>query len=395
MSNEDQIQIIKSNKRNNFVMLPYIAHNELDPYETKLLIHYLKGCYAGGGQFQQGARATALSCKMGVNTVGPVQKRLEEKGYIKLEHGIAASDALTITVLEEEMWMRNQIAYADDDSRQNLMTAWLVEAIKQPNFEEVAKLAVSRIRDDLSRISDAGVTNQGRGVTDKGQLIYVELLSLISYSLREIEAKEKATDEGQGLDEEDEAPAPDPTPEPPKKPRYDPLKENGIKAGDAAAIYGAGNGTKTAATKIADSKIALLILGSFPDFVMSAHDTELLTKAVTVEADGHTETYPAAEYLYSTETKFQVFVESRIKLFRAMKDKPNNTMKITAGVIVRNILNYDKVNQNKPLWNGWLAFKAEQDMLAVKAGEKQAERRVEIIEVPNLAAVNDFSQYAD
>jgi hypothetical protein len=99
-----------------FHMMLNMTDDDLDPFEYRLLGHYLR--WAGhGGKQQEGIRQTAKVCQMSKNTVKKKRSSLVEKGYLKVEEPepekSKEGEATIITVIDR--WPENVSRYAKSD----------------------------------------------------------------------------------------------------------------------------------------------------------------------------------------------------------------------------------------------------------------------------------------
>jgi DNA-binding MarR family transcriptional regulator len=91
----DETQAIQQPKNQYFHIMLNMADDELDPYEYRLLGHYIRV-----GVTFESVRTTAEKTKMSVGMVVKTRNRLEQKGYIRLEAPENANDTITVRVID-------------------------------------------------------------------------------------------------------------------------------------------------------------------------------------------------------------------------------------------------------------------------------------------------------
>ena len=101
----DESQIIRP-KRQYFIPMPHIADDDLDPYQYRLLGHYMR--VAGDGQCNESTETTARRVRFSKRKVTDVRKQLTAMGYIHCEYTTTADGDIngpvivTIADVEEE-----------------------------------------------------------------------------------------------------------------------------------------------------------------------------------------------------------------------------------------------------------------------------------------------------
>jgi len=75
-----------------------IYDDDLDPYEYRLLGHFIRVC-GNGGECWQGTRTIAAITRMSTGQVQKVRKRLADKGYIRVAKG-NRKDTTRVTVVD-------------------------------------------------------------------------------------------------------------------------------------------------------------------------------------------------------------------------------------------------------------------------------------------------------
>lgn len=118
-------QIIHSQQPSYFHMLPNIADEELDPYEYRLLGHYLRVAGGNNRLCFESIRTTAEKCKMSHPMVLEARKRLAELGYVKL-HETVFKNVRRVVVTILDFWPRNINHFKDQAA-----------SPRQPSFAEL------------------------------------------------------------------------------------------------------------------------------------------------------------------------------------------------------------------------------------------------------------------
>ena len=94
-----------------FTMMLNIAEDDLDPFQYRLLAHYVR--WSSEGPMSEGVRTTAQKCQMSVAKVKTVRDDLVKLGYLKVTPPAKPGQATTVTVLNR--WMENILRYSQDD----------------------------------------------------------------------------------------------------------------------------------------------------------------------------------------------------------------------------------------------------------------------------------------
>ncbi|MGB7340162.1 MAG: hypothetical protein WBC91_14795 [Phototrophicaceae bacterium] len=367
---------IKSNLPiSNYVAVPRLAIKELDAFETKVLIHYIEGCYIGRGKFQQGVRATAEACKMSQTKVIKCRHSLVEKGYIELREGKFSSEATTIIIDANNMWWRNHIEYQDEDQRVDSLVNALKSMLEMGDIDEIAERLALQIWDSTALNMEKVAPNMGQYRTKYGAVSKSTAFKSIIYSLRDVildnqgqeQPQEPADDDAQIDDDSDNSDDynnpeyDDEPPEPKKQTRKSP---NPIKDGQTGEyMHGIYQGDSVAEGISSEvSPLELAILAQFPTFVITDTHRKKLGKSVVVKMDNHEEKHHSANELFKTNVMFKRFIEQRLKMYVAMKNKPKG-FKVDLHSIVGNIVNYSKVSEKNANWNGWLDWRAKQQVI--------------------------------
>lgn len=117
---QDERQAIQSeNEHKFFTMMLNMADDELDPFQYRLLGHYIR--WAGhGGIHQEGIRQTAKVCRMSVNTVRKTREQLAQMGYIELEipSKEEAKKGVPTRIKVIDRWAENILRYSKPISNQ-------------------------------------------------------------------------------------------------------------------------------------------------------------------------------------------------------------------------------------------------------------------------------------
>ncbi len=110
MSHEE-IQVIGTEERSYFSMMPHIADDELDVYEYRLYGHYRRVCGEANRPCVEKVRGTAQKLGIALGTVVQARARLAEKGFIRL-HRLRCGSVERVDVTLAEIWPRNMLRYA-------------------------------------------------------------------------------------------------------------------------------------------------------------------------------------------------------------------------------------------------------------------------------------------
>lgn len=86
-----------------FAMIPYMADNELNPYEMRLLVHYVRR--AGENlSCWEGTDESARICQMDARKVRETRKSLMDRGYIYIEERAGKTPLITVV----NIWDKNR-----------------------------------------------------------------------------------------------------------------------------------------------------------------------------------------------------------------------------------------------------------------------------------------------
>lgn len=144
---------------NNFIAIPRIAKEELDPYEFKLYAHYIDET-RWQRTLKQGARATGEAIEIGKNKICEARKTLQEKGYITVTPSEKA-DIPDDVALHADIWRRNSERYDSEETRiEDAIALILGSALTTEQLEAISRLVSSN--------KDAGVPDQGQPVPKDG-----------------------------------------------------------------------------------------------------------------------------------------------------------------------------------------------------------------------------------
>jgi len=101
MKDENQEIKHESTEKKYFHMMLNMADDDLDPYEYRLLGHYVRltKCF-------ESTRTTAEKCKMSIGKVAETRRTLQDKGYIKIDEN---KTPLHITIIDR--WFENVQRY--------------------------------------------------------------------------------------------------------------------------------------------------------------------------------------------------------------------------------------------------------------------------------------------
>ena len=110
MSNTENQNVQNDGKPHKyFHIIPNMADDDLNPYEYRLLGHYIRV-----GDCWESTRTTADKCKMGVGTVAKTRRKLEQKGYVKItepeQHDKGNGKTVLVQVIDR--WADNIQRYA-------------------------------------------------------------------------------------------------------------------------------------------------------------------------------------------------------------------------------------------------------------------------------------------
>lgn len=106
-----------TDKHRYFMMIPFMAADDLDIFEFRLLAHYTRICFLMG-ECLQGARAIQKATKISLGMITRTRKTLEAKGYICVSMPDGKSrnrgEAAAVTVVDR--WQENTARYAKECS---------------------------------------------------------------------------------------------------------------------------------------------------------------------------------------------------------------------------------------------------------------------------------------
>lgn len=139
-----------------FTMIPNMAEDDLDPFEYRLLAHFVR--WAGqGGTENKSLRQIAEATRISVTKVRATLKALADKGYIEVrtpnEAARRARQSTTITVLD--VWGTNIARYAKKAT---------VPDLAQSEGVSVPDLAQSTVP-DLAQLEERLYEERGEGKT--------------------------------------------------------------------------------------------------------------------------------------------------------------------------------------------------------------------------------------
>lgn len=110
-------QEIKQPKNKYFHIILNMADDDLDPYEYRLLGHYIRV-----GVTFEGTRTTARITKMSVGKVVSTRNTLEAKGFIRMEKPESQADTVRITVVDRMQENITRYCSPDEHSVQDMNT---------------------------------------------------------------------------------------------------------------------------------------------------------------------------------------------------------------------------------------------------------------------------------
>jgi hypothetical protein len=129
-----------------FTMMLNMAEEDLDPYEYRLLAHYVR--WSSNGDIREGIRTTATKCKMSVTKVRAARESLVKSGYLKVIPPAKKGQTTTIIVIDR--WAENVLRFtrpkpADDSKCAKSDTASVsnITHIEEPIEEQVTPNGVS------------------------------------------------------------------------------------------------------------------------------------------------------------------------------------------------------------------------------------------------------------
>lgn len=152
---------------NNFIAIPRIAKEELDPYEFKLYAHYIDES-RWNSSLSSGVRETAKSIGIGKNTVSPARKSLQDKGYLTITEGINSDDP-DIIVLDSDIWRRNSEQYDTPEKHQERA----LEALEMGDLSDDTLDKLEEILRKAGRVPD-----QGQRRPESGTDSYIKSLNV-------------------------------------------------------------------------------------------------------------------------------------------------------------------------------------------------------------------------
>lgn len=115
-----------------FHMMYNMCDDELDPFQYRLLGHYIRVCGQAGGHCDEGVRTTSATTKMHIKTVTKARDELAELGYIKQRKPTPAQarKGQTVYITLVDRWEENVKKYANQ----------AVAETPQPVIEGVANM---------------------------------------------------------------------------------------------------------------------------------------------------------------------------------------------------------------------------------------------------------------
>lgn len=195
-------QIIYSQQPSYFHIIPNIADEELNPYEYRLLGHYLRVCGANHKICFESIRTTAEKCKMSHPMVLEARKRLVELGYLQLhETEYEKQRRIVVTILD--FWPRNIQHFADRAA-----------APRQPSFAELIEAQIppsgSRATTPGSRTTTPGntATTPGNIATGGGSQVSHKNNNIKNNKLKKNKEKKNGTEKEQVEEKHDDADLP-------------------------------------------------------------------------------------------------------------------------------------------------------------------------------------------
>jgi hypothetical protein len=91
-----------------FTQMLNMAEDDLDPFQYRLLAHYIRWT-GNGGAYEESIRQTAKATRMGVNKVQSTLDELSELGYLQVYHPTTeeARNGKTISITVLDRWIEN------------------------------------------------------------------------------------------------------------------------------------------------------------------------------------------------------------------------------------------------------------------------------------------------
>jgi hypothetical protein len=109
---EDQLIKAQASPLVYFHILPNLADEELDPYQYRLLGHYVRVCGAQNKICRESTRTTAEKCQMSHAMVIKTRRQLVELGYLQL-HELEVNHQQRVYVTLLDFWPRNITHFAN------------------------------------------------------------------------------------------------------------------------------------------------------------------------------------------------------------------------------------------------------------------------------------------
>ncbi len=143
-----------SDPRCYFSQVPHLADDELDPFEMRLYVHYLRVCGAGGGACWESVKTTAEKCRMSTGKVSKTRRSLAEKRFIRVQGGDHRNSTPLVTM--QDRWAENMQRYSPERSPDERSVHQMNEA-----FTTRTKRSPGETKNNSLRITEEEV-NGGR-----------------------------------------------------------------------------------------------------------------------------------------------------------------------------------------------------------------------------------------
>lgn len=109
-------------RRNNFMLIPNMADDDLNIYEFRLLGHYTRICGQEGGRCWQGIKTIHEKTGISLGMITRTRNSLEAKGFISVSvpDGKSRNRGESISVSIVDRWQENTVRYCKDSESANI-----------------------------------------------------------------------------------------------------------------------------------------------------------------------------------------------------------------------------------------------------------------------------------
>lgn len=320
-----------------FSMLPWAADDELDPFETKVFLRYIRLAGWTNQPVSLGGRHGKELCHMGKNKFLEARQSLHDKGYIVLTKS-DRPEAPDIIELTEKAWVENSIRYSTPDASAEVT----LRIIRDGKYDEAQLLEILKAiteKIDVSLIGDAGVLDKSQGVPDKGRGCPESETHLYMYMNQDIE--------------DSLSPGVPPTDEEQASPDFD-NSEPYIPPGMREMFESKGHLEEDAPADISDRALAAWLRKELGVSKLSKKSTSNLRKKIVRKDEDGSHTHPSPVDLYDSDDSYREFCADRLARFKAMNDGVVNSDQFTLSIRKMHNPEHDT---NKQKWPGYLQWR--------------------------------------